>query len=138
MNRLLQKIAVILLASLVALNFAAGASVDAAPCPAHLCCGGPMDMGHHNGMINFALPMMGCCEDCNDTFCDLMKDPLQDVNAINSSSFQGHYSPVILGTAHAIGQSGLRGSVFESRHPLLEFWASSPIPLYIEHLSLII
>lgn len=97
-----------------------------------------MDLGHHNGMINFALPLQGCGEDCNDIFCDLMKDPLQDVNAVNSSPFQGHYSPVVLGTVNAFGQSGLRASVSEFRNPLIDSGASSQIPLYLENLALII
>jgi hypothetical protein len=138
MNRLILKIAVIILACLLALNLAAGATVDAAPCPPQLCCGGPMDMGHHNGMINFAFPMQGCCEGCNDIFCDLMRDPLQDVNAVNSAPFQGHHVPVILGTLNTTGQSSLLASVAESRHPLLESRVSGQVPLYIENLSLII
>ena len=138
MKRLIQKIPVIILACLLALNLAAGAALEAAPCPPHLCGSGLMDMGHHNGMINFALPTQGCCEDCNDTFCDLMKDPLQDVNAVNSSSYQGPYYPVILGTLDAVGQSGLRASVSNFRHRLIDSWSSSQIPLYLEHLALII
>jgi hypothetical protein len=97
-----------------------------------------MDMGHHNGMINFALPMQECCEDCNDSFCDLMRDPLQDVNAVHSSPFQGHKSPVILGTLNTIGHSRLMVSVPESRHSLFELRVSGQVPLYIENLSLII
>lgn len=138
MNRSIQKIAVVLLAGLLALNLATGATIDAAPCPPHLCCGGPMDMGHHNGMINFALPMQACCEDCNDIFCDLMRDPLQGVNVVHSSPFQGHKSPVILGTLTTIGQSRLLVSVSESRPSLLGLWVSGQVPLYIENLSLII
>ena len=138
MKRFIQKIPVITLACLLALNLAAGAAVDAAPCPAHLCGSGLMDMGHHNGMINFALPMQGCCEDCDDTFCDLMKDPLQDLNAVNSSPYHGSYYPVIPGTLDAVEQSGLRASVSDSRHWLIDSWSSSQIPLYLEHLALII
>ena len=95
-------------------------------------------MGHHNGMINFALPMQGCGEDCNDIFCDLMKDPLQDVSAVNLSPFQEHYYPVILTNLVPLGLSGFRASAFESRHPLFDSWASSQIPLYLQHLALII
>ena len=138
MDRLLQKIAIIILACLLAVNIAASATVDAAPCPPHLCCGGLMDLVHHNGMINFALPLQGCGENCNDIFCDLMKDPLQDVNAVNSSPFQGHYSSVVLGTVNAFGQSGLRGPVSESRNPLIDSGPSSQTPLYLENLALII
>ena len=138
MKRLIQKMPVIILACLLALNLAAGAAVDAAPCPPHLCGSGLIDMGHHNGMINFALPMQGCCEDCNDTFCDLMKDPLQNVNAVNSSPYQGPYYPVILGTLDTVEQSGLWASVSDSQHWLIDSWSSSQIPLYLEHLALII
>jgi len=96
-------------------------------------------MGHHNGMINFNLPMQeGCCEDCNDIFCNLMKDPLQDANVVNPSPYQGHYYPVILATLDAIGQSGIQAPVSGSRQRLIVSWSSSPIPLYLEHLSLII
>jgi len=138
MDRFLQKIAIIILACLLALNVAASATVDAAPCPPHLCCGGLMDLGHHNGMINFALPMQGCGESCSDIFCDLMKDPLQDVNAVNSPPFQGPYFPIILGTISPVGQSGPGASVSESRHPLIDYGSSGQIPLYLENLALII
>jgi hypothetical protein len=138
MNRFIQKISIILLACLLALNLAMGAAVDAAPCPPHLCSSGPMDMGHHNGMINFALPMQGCCEDCNDIFCDLLKDPLQDANAVNSSPVQGHYNPAIPGSLDSIVKSGRRDSVSVTRYPSIDSWASSQIPLYLENLSLII
>jgi len=97
-----------------------------------------MDMGQHNGMINFALPMQGCGDVCNDIFCDLMKDPLQDANAVNSFPSPGHYHPVILGTVDILGPSGFRTSGSESRHLLPHAWASSQIPLYLEHLALII
>ena len=138
MIRLIHKISAILLACLLGLNLAAGGAVAAEPCPPSLCPGGLMDMGHHNGMINFALPMQGCGEDCNDIFCDLMKDPLQDVSAVNLSPFQGHYYPVILTNLAPLGLSGVRASAFESRHPLFDSWASSQIPLYLQHLALII
>ena len=97
-----------------------------------------MDLGHHNGMINFALPMQGCGESCSDIFCDLMKDPLQDVNAVNSPPFQGFYFPIILGTISPVGQSGPGASVSESRHPLIDYGSSGQIPLYLENLALII
>jgi hypothetical protein len=139
MNRFIQKIAVTILACLLALNLTAGATVDAAACPPLLCGSGPMDMGHHDGMINFTLPMPeGCCEDCNDVFCNLMKDPLQDAHVVNPSPYQGHCYPAILATLDAIGQSGIRAPVSESRHRLIVSGSSGPIPLYLEHLSLII
>ena len=138
MDRLLQKVAIIILACLLALNISASATVDAAPCPPHLCCGGLMELGHHNGMINFALPMQGCGENCSDILCNLMKDPLQDVNAVNSPPFQGPYSPIILGTISSFGPSGPRAFASESRNPLIDSGSSSQIPLYLENLALII
>jgi len=138
MMRLIHKISAIVLACLLGLNLAAGGAVAAEPCLPSLCPSGLMDMGHHNGMFNFALPMQACGENCTDIFCDLMKDPLQDANAVNSSAYQGHHYPVILATVDAVGQSGNRAPVSESRHRLIVSWPSSPIPLYLEHLSLII
>ncbi|MGB5749932.1 MAG: hypothetical protein WBM69_23345 [Desulfobacterales bacterium] len=135
---MIHKISAILLACFFGLNLAAGGAVAAEPCLPSLCPSGLMDMGHHNGMINFAMPMQGCGEDCNDIFCGIMKDPLQDVNAVNSSPFQGIGYPVILATVDTFGQSGLRASGPESWHPLFNTWASSQIPLYLQHLVVII
>jgi hypothetical protein len=138
MKRINPKISVILIICLMALNSAAVNAVDAAACLPHLCCSGPMEMGHHNGMINFATPNLGCCEDCDDIFCDLLKDPLKDVNAVNSSPVQGNYYPVILGTVVSNSDSRLGAAASQSRQPFIDFWASNPVPLYLEHLSLII
>jgi hypothetical protein len=138
MIRLIHKISAIVLAGLLGLNLAAGGAIAADPCLPSLCPSGLMDMRHHNGMFNFALPMQGCGENCTDIFCNLMKDPLQDANAVNSSPYQGHHYPVILATVDACGQSGTRAPVARSRHRLVVAWSSGPIPLYLEHLSLII
>ena len=138
MNRINPKISVILIICLMALNSAAVNAADAAPCLPHLCCSGPMDMGHHNGMINFATSGTGCCEDCDDIFCDLLKDPLKDVNAVNSSPAPGNHFPVLPGTMMSSGDARLRKAGSQSPQPLIDFWASNPIPLYLEHLSLII
>lgn len=138
MNPIIQKTAIIVLACLLAVNTAAGAAVDAAPCPPHLCCGAAVDRGHHNGMLNFAVPTQGCCDDCNDGFCDLMADPLQEVNAVHSSPFQGPHTPPILGSVSTVGQLSLRATASVSPYPLLELRASGQIPLYLENLALII
>ena len=136
MNPFNRKMPIIVLACLLALNPAA--AVDADACPPHLCCGASMDLGHHNGMLNFDVPMQGCCEDCNDGFCDLMADPLQEVNAVNTSPSQGPQAPLILGTVSAFGHSSLQASGSEPHYPLLELRASGQIPLYLENLALII
>jgi len=138
MIRLIHKISAIVLVCLLGLNLAAAGAVAAEPCHPSLCPGGLMDMGHHSGMIDFTLPMSVCGEDCKDIFCDLLKDPLQEANAVNSSPLPGPYHPVILGTVDTIGSFGLRASMSESRHLLSPCGPSSQIPLYLEHLSLII
>ena len=138
MKRHFRKTSIITVACLLALNFAAGNTVEAAPCLAHLSCGGPMDMGHHNGMINFAIPMQGCCDGCDDIFCGLLKDPLKDINAVNSSPAQSAYFPVILGPVISNDQTRPCAPVSGPRHSLPNFWASNQIPLYLEHLALII
>ena len=140
MKRLIRKSSIIIIACILALNFAARntAAAEAAPCLAHLSCGGPLDMGHHNGMINFAFPMQGCCEGCDDIFCDLLKDPLKDINAINSSPARGAYCPVILGTVISVDKTRSTATVFGLLQAPPGFWALNQIPLYLEHLSLII
>ena len=97
-----------------------------------------MDMIHCDGLLNFAFPMQGCCGECNDIFCDLMKNPLQDANALNSSPFQGSYYPFLLGTVDSIGESNVQIALSEPRYLFAAAPAWSQIPLYIEHLSLII
>jgi hypothetical protein len=138
MIRLIRKISAITLACLLGLNLAAGAAVVVTPCPASMCCSGPMDMVHCDGLLNFAFPMQECCGECNDVFCDLMKNPLQDANAVNSSPFQGSYYPFLLGTVDPIGESNVRIALSEPRYLFPAAPAWSQIPLYIEHLSLII
>ena len=138
MKRLFRKNPIIIVACLLALNFTAGNSVEAAPCLAHLSCAGPMDMGHHNGLINFAIPMQGCCDGCDDIFCGLLKDPLKDVSAVNSSPAQGPYYPVILGSVISIDETRPSATVSGPRQLLSEFWTMSQIPLYLENLALII
>ena len=138
MIRLIRNISAIMLACLLGLNLAAAAAVVAAPCPTSMCCSGPMDMIHCDGLLNFAFPMQGCCGECNDIFCDLMKNPLQDANALNSSPFQGSYYPFLLGTVDSIGESNVQIALSEPRYLFAAAPAWSQIPLYIEHLSLII
>ena len=111
MIRLIHKISAIVLACLLGLNLAAAGAVAAEPCPPSLCPSGLMEMGHHNGMIDFTLPMHGGGDDCNDIFCDLLKDPLQEANAVNSSPLPGPYYPVILGTVDALGPFSLRAAM---------------------------
>ncbi|MDH3723705.1 MAG: hypothetical protein OER74_19575 [Desulfobacteraceae bacterium] len=97
MIRLIRKISTITLACLLVLNLTAGAAVVVEHCPPLLGSSSPMDIDHCDGMLNFAFPMQGCCGECNDIFCDLIKNPLQDANAVNASPFQGSCYPFFFG-----------------------------------------
>ena len=138
MIRLIRKISAITLACLLVLNVAAGAAVVFGHCPSSMDKSSPMVMDHCDGLLNFAFPMQGCCGECNDIFCDLMKNPLQDANAVNTSPFQGSCYPTFLGTVAPIDATGARIVLSEPRYPFPAALEWSQIPLYIEHLSLII
>lgn len=138
MIRLIRKISAITLACLLGLNLAAGAAVVAEPCPSSMCCCDPRDMDHCDGLLNFAFSMQECCGECNDIFCDLTKNPLQDINTVNSSPSQASCYPFLLGTAVPIGESCVQISLSASRYLLPAALVSSQVPLYLEHLCLII
>ena len=138
MIRLIRKISAITLACLLVLNLAAGAAVVVGHCPSSMGSSSPMDMDYCDGLLNFAFPIQGCCGECNDIFCDLMKNPLQDANAVNTSPFQGSCYPFFLGTVDPIAESGTGIALFEPSYLFSAALAWSQIPLYIEHLSLII
>ena len=138
MTRLIRKISAIVLACLLAANVAAGAAVVVGHCPSSMSSSGPIDMDHCDGLLNFTFPIQGCCGECNDIFCDLMKNPLQDANAVNASPFQGSCYPFFLGTVDPIAESGAGIALFEPSYLFSATLAWSQIPLYIEHLSLII
>ena len=137
MIRLIRKISAITLTCLLVLNLTAGAAIVVGPCPS-LMGSIPMDMDHCDGMLNFAFPTQGCCGGCNDIFCDLMKNPLQDANAVNASPFQGSCYPFILGTVDPIPESGAWIASSAPRYLFCATPAWSQIPLYIENLALII
>ena len=138
MIRLIRKISTITLICLLALNLAAGTAIVASPCPISICCCGPMDMNHCDGLLNFAHPMQGCSGECDDIFCDLTKYPAQDLNAVNISLPQGASYPCLSGTVDPIGGSNVEVALFEPRSLLPAALVLSPVPLYLEHLSLII
>jgi hypothetical protein len=135
---MIQKILVITLACLLVLNLAAGATVMVGHCPPSMGSRTPMDMDHCDGMLDFTFPMHECCGECNDIFCDLMKNPLQDANAVNTSPFQGSCYPVFLETVDFTDSSDFRLSFSATMYLIPTALARSQIPLYIEHLSLII
>jgi hypothetical protein len=138
MTRLIRKISAIVLACLLAANVAAGAAVVVGHCPSSMDNSSPIDMDHCDGLFNFAFPIQECCEECNDIFCDLIKNPLQDANAVNTSPFQGNCYPFSLGTVDPIAESGGGIAMLEPSYLFSATLAWSQIPLYIEHLSLII
>ena len=119
------------------MNLTAGAALAVVPCPPPMCCSGPMHMEHYNSMINFSLPLMKCCEDCNNLMCGPLSDPLQDVTTVNPSSEQG-YSTVFHPGLQALDMSLTQVWVPEPRPPMADEPASSLVPLYISTLSLII
>ena len=138
MNRLTPKIALIISVCLLGMNFAAGAVFAAAPCPPPMCCSGPMHMGHCNDMINFMTPMQKCCDQCNNMFCGPINDPLQDVNPVNPSPEQGYYSSFHPDNVNVSGLSIVQVMQSKPGYPAPIELASNLIPLYIEHLSLLI
>ncbi len=135
MNRLAPKIALIVSACLLGMNFTAGAAIAVVPCPPSICCSGSM---HPSDMINFADPIQKCCDECKDLFCGLLNDPLQDVKTVQPTPEMGYshtfyaanVQPVDISCEHVSGSKPWYLLSFEM--------VSNPVPLYIEHLSLII
>ena len=135
MSPLKPKIALIVSALLLVMNFMAGTAIAVTPCPPEICCGSSM---HHGDMLNFALPVQKCCDDCNDLLCGLLNDPLRDVTPVQPSPEIGYSDSSYVVFAQPAGISG--GFVLPSKPwQLLAFKVlSNPVPLYITHLSLII
>ena len=138
MSRLIRKILTITLACLLGFNLAAHAAVVVPPCPLSICSSDPMDMDHCNGLLDFGSSMQGCCGECGNIFCDLMKNSMQDVNAVNSSPLQGSFDPIFLETVDFIGEPSFQIALSEPRYIFAAMMAWSQIPLYIQHLAMII
>ena len=138
MSRLIRKISTVIFACLLGFNLAAHAAVVVPPCQSSICGNGPMDMDHCDGLLDFGSPIQGCCGECGDIFCDLLKNSLQNVNVVNSSLFQGNYAPFLLETADVLGESNLQIAVSEPGYLFAASMAGSHLPLYIQHLALII
>ena len=138
MTQLIRKILSITLAVLLSVNIAAGAIDFVGHCPSSMGSNSVVDMNHCDGMLNFVFPGMGCCGECNDIFCDLMKNPLQHSNVDNRSLFRGSGCPFYLVMLDRIVESGACMALSEPSYlfPVSLSWRL--IPLYIEHLSLII
>jgi hypothetical protein len=88
--------------------------------------------------IFFALTAKKCCDDCSDLFCGLLNDPLQDVKPVQPAPELGYPDSSYAVFAQPAGIC--RGQPLPSEPwPLFAFEiVSNPVPLYIEHLSLII
>jgi hypothetical protein len=138
MVRLNPKILAITLACLLVSNLATGAAAVIGHCEASMVNISPMAMDHCDGMLDFTFPIQGCCGDCNNIFCDLMKNPLRDANAANASHTLVSCYPIFLGSVNPIDASDSRLALCEQRFMLSAAPAWSQIPLYIEHLALII
>ena len=138
MSPLIRKISAITLVCLLGFNLAAYAAVAVPPCPSSICGSGPMDMDHCDGLLNFGAPMQGCCGECGDIFCDLMKTASQDASAVNSSPFQGSQYPLLLGTVDFMGDSSHQLALSEPWYLSAASMAWSQIPLYLQNLALII
>ena len=91
-----------------------------------------------DGMLNFSLPLHGCCGACTDIFCGLMDIPLPQKTAINFSMEPGNNYLFYLAYAHLIDGHTVKELPTKPNHPIPIRLASELIPLYIEHLSLII
>lgn len=135
MNRLAPKIAFTVTAFLLGMNFVAGTAIAAAPCPPSVCCSQSM---HPNAVLNFVLPVQKCCDECKDLLCGLLYDPLQDVKPVQPTPEIGYSHAYYALNVQLAGIS--RGFLLPSKSwQLLAVEVSSnPVPLYIEHLALII
>ena len=138
MIRLSPKILAITLTCMLVFNLPTGAASVNGHCEASMVNISPMAMDHCDGLLNFTFPLQGCCGDCNDIFCDLIKNPLQDANATNASPIQGSCYPIFLGSVNSIDASDGRIALSEHSFTLSAAQARNQIPLYIEHLALII
>ena len=138
MNRLTPTFALMISACLLGMNFVTGAAIAITPCPPSTCCRSPMHMDACNDTINFALPIQKCCNDCDNVFCGLLNDPLQDLKTVQPTPELGYSQPFYAANVQSIGISyfyilGSNPSHFVSFETVF-----NQIPLYIENLSLII
>ena len=138
MNRLIRKISAVILVCLLGPNLAAYAAVAVPPCSSPICSSDPMGMDHCNGLLDFGSPMSGCCGECGDIFCDLMKTSSLDTSAVNSSPFQANHYPMLLETADFMGDSSFQPALPEPWYLSVASMAWSQIPLYLQNLALII
>ena len=137
MIRLIRNISLITLACILVLNGGATTGMVMGSCSTSANAG-HMDMDHCGGLLNFALPMHGCCGDCLDIFCDLFKNPLKSANTAPTIVRQDYEKDIYArsGDVRKETDTCLAADFRESRLWAEPKWGS--IPLYIEHLTLII
>lgn len=142
MNRSRSKIALMVSACLLVMDFAAGAAIAIEPCPPSICCAAPipmhMDMESCNNMLNFAHSIQKCCDGCNDLFCGLLNDPLKDVKTVYPSPEMGYYQSFHAVSIQSVDLASEQTLVPKPWHLISFEETSNSVPLYIEHLSLII
>lgn len=133
----IRKIAVVALVCIIALNAGTTTSMVIGDCSSSVNAG-HMGMDHCNGLFNFALPMQGCCGECSDIFCDLFKNPLKDANTAPVFTAQDYFQDVNVrsGDFWDANDTRLTAAIYGSR--VTPTFKKGTIPLYIEHLTLII
>jgi hypothetical protein len=82
--------------------------------------------------------MQGCCGECEDPFCGFLNDPLQDLNTVNPLPVKGFCHTYFLGNINFYSATGVSQHLSGAGHPFSPGPVPNPVPLYIEHLSLII
>ena len=138
MNRLIPKILAFGLACLLVVNLSTAAVAMIGHCETSMAGINPMAMNHCDGLINFAFPSQDCCGDCDDIFCDLIKNSWLDTNVINASPIHASCYPIFLGSVSPIDASDSQIALSEQWVTLFDAPPWRQIPLYIEHLALII
>lgn len=134
---LIRKITAVALGCILALSGVVSAAGGVAHCPS-MTEDRSMVVDHCDGLLDFGLPMQGCFGDCNDVFCDLIKDPLPEAGTATTSSFQGGVPIFFGGVADLVADCEIRNLPPSPRYLLPTALLSSQPPLYVKHLKLII
>lgn len=137
MIRMIRNISAVTLACILALSTVVSAAGGVAHCPT-MAGDRPMEMDPCDGLLNFGASTQGCFGNCNDVFCDLVKDPFKEANTLTSSHYQASGSP-IHGIVESIdAECSARNLPAEPKYLLSEPLLYNLIPLYMEHSTFII
>ncbi len=134
---LTRKISVIVLACVLVLNAGTTTSMVIGDCSTAENAS-HMDMNHCDGLLNFAVPMQGCCGDCLDIFCDLFKNPLKDANTVTTFAFQDYVQDIHARSAEIKAETDTCLATAINGSLLSAVPKKGSTPLYLEHLTLII